>query len=146
MKREYPPQPLVGVSVVICNNKGEILLVKRRNEPGKNLWSIPGGLVELGELVKDAAKREAEEETGLKIKIRKLLDVVDVIIRNENNKVRFHYVLIAFSAYPIKGELKLSSNEHSDIKWVSVKEATQYNLTRTCRKLLRKLKFREINS
>jgi ADP-ribose pyrophosphatase len=139
MRREYPPQPLVGVSVLISNKEGEILLVKRRNEPGRNLWSIPGGLIELGEPIKKAAEREAEEETGLKIKIKKLLDVLDVIVRNENNKIKFHYVLIVFSAHPIKGHLKLSS-EHWDIKWVSIKEAKRYDLTKTCRKLLKKFK------
>ncbi|MBS7655186.1 NUDIX hydrolase [Candidatus Bathyarchaeota archaeon] len=143
MKREYPLQPLIGVSVLIVN-ENKLLLVKRRNEPGKNLWSIPGGLVELGEPVKKAAKREAEEETGLKIKIKKLLDVMDVIIKGSNNKLRFHYVLIVFSAHPIEGELKLSK-EHWAIKWVSFKKAENYNLTKTCRKLLRKFK-RELNS
>jgi ADP-ribose pyrophosphatase YjhB (NUDIX family) len=138
MKREYPTQPLTGVSVLITN-KGKVLLVKRRNEPGKNLWSIPGGLIELGEPIKKAVKREAEEEAGLKIKIKKLLDVIDVIIKNSSNKIRFHYVLIVFLAYPIEGQLKLS-NEHWEIKWISFKEAENYNLTKTCRKLLRKFK------
>lgn len=143
MKREYPSQPLIGVSVLIVNGN-KLLLVKRRNEPGKNLWSIPGGLVELGEPVKKAAEREAEEETGLKIKIKKLLDVLDVIVKDSSDKIRFHYVLIVFSAYPIEGCLKLS-NEHWAIKWVNLKEAENYNLTKTCRKLLRKFK-RELTS
>jgi ADP-ribose pyrophosphatase YjhB (NUDIX family) len=83
MKREYPPQPLVGVTVLIVNEKEEILLVKRRNEPGKNLWSFPGGLIELGESIKKTAEREVKEETGLKIKVRKLLDALDVIVKDK---------------------------------------------------------------
>jgi mutator protein MutT len=139
MKREYPPQPLVGVTVLIVNEKEEILLVKRRNEPGKNLWSFPGGLIELGESIKKTAEREVKEETGLKIKVRKLLDALDVIVKDKSNKIRFHYVLIVFLASSIGGQLKLS-NEHYAIKWVSIKKAETYKLTKTCRKILRKFK------
>jgi ADP-ribose pyrophosphatase YjhB (NUDIX family) len=62
MKREYPPQPLVGVTVLIVNEKEEILLVKRRNEPGKNLWSFPGGLIELGESIKKLLKEKLKKK------------------------------------------------------------------------------------
>ena len=88
MSKKFPNRPFVGVGVLI--KAGDyILLVKRSNEPNKGLWSIPGGMVELGEEVREATKREAKEETGLDIKVDSLLDVVDNIILDENGKIHY---------------------------------------------------------
>ncbi|RLE50492.1 MAG: NUDIX hydrolase, partial [Candidatus Methanomethylicota archaeon] len=64
IKREYPNQPIVGVGAVIIDDNGKILLVKRAQPPGKDLWAIPGGIVKLGETLRNAVKREIKEETG----------------------------------------------------------------------------------
>ncbi|MEM3770350.1 MAG: NUDIX hydrolase, partial [Candidatus Bathyarchaeia archaeon] len=86
VRRFYPNQPVVGVgAIIICD--GKILLEKRKGEPGKGKWSVPGGLVELGERAEDAVIREVKEETGLDVADPELIDVVDNIVRDENGEV-----------------------------------------------------------
>jgi ADP-ribose pyrophosphatase YjhB (NUDIX family) len=135
--REYPEHPLVGVGALVIESD-KILVVKRENEPGKGLWSIPGGLLELGERVRDGAVRETEEETGIKIEIDSLIDVVDSVTKDENGRIRYHYVLIDFLAHPIGGKL----NPNSDVKeakWVTFEELKRLPTTRTLKYLLEKV-------
>lgn len=139
LQREYPKHPLVGVGAVIINNDS-VLLVKRKHEPGKDLWSIPGGLVELGETVQEAVKREVKEETGLDVEVVKLIDVVDNIIKDEQNRIKFHYILIDFLVSIIGGECKPTSDA-SEIKWFKNHELTNYKVTNTAMKLLKKIGF-----
>jgi len=138
MQREYPKQPIVGVAAIIVEN-GKMLLIKRGSEPAAGKWSIPGGVVELGETIKEALTREVMEECGLKIKILKLIDVVDNIIRDADGRIRFHYVILEFLARPLKGEIKASSDA-LEVKWVPIEEVEKYNITNTLRKFLKKHK------
>ena len=96
MQRKYPVCPLVGVGALIQRGD-EFVVVKRENEPAKGLWSIPGGLLELGERIYDGVKREAKEETGLDVEINRLLDVIDNIVYDDNGIICYHYVLIDLS-------------------------------------------------
>lgn len=136
MEREYPKHPMVGIGAVIKQGNS-FLLIKRGKEPGKGSWSIPGGLVELGETVTEAVKREVKEETGLEVEIDHLLDVVTNIIRDERGRVKYHYVLIDYLLYPKGGELCLSSDA-SDVRWVKTEELEQYGLTQALKDLLAK--------
>jgi len=142
MRREYPSQPLVGVGVLIRDGD-KILIVKRAGEPSKGIWSIPGGLVELGERVRDAAVREVEEETGLSIEIDDLLGVFDSVSKDESGAVRYHYILVDFLAHPTGGELKPES-DISDARWVSPEEVGQYATTRTFGLLMERLRERAL--
>lgn len=136
MRREYPSHPLVGVGVLV-KREDQFLLVKRGREPAKGLWSVPGGLVELGEGVREAGKREVEEETGLKVRIGKILDVVDKIVYDRKGKIRYHYVLIDFLGYPISGTLKIAS-DIIDAQWVRANELSHFPLTKTLKRVLKK--------
>jgi len=135
--REYPSIPLIGVGTVTIK-QGKILLVRRAFEPGAGKWSIPGGMVEVGETLSEAAARETEEETGIKVKILELINVFDMIDRDPDNKIRFHYVLVDFLSKPVGGEEK-PSEEVSEMKWVAYEEAKTMDLTRTARKALDEL-------
>jgi mutator protein MutT len=138
-KRLYPSSPLVGVGAIV-QYKGKILLIRRANEPGKGLWSIPGGLVELGETVRDAAKREVEEETGISVEIGDLIDVIDNIIRDEKGAIKFHYVLVDFLARPLSEEPIIHpSSEALDAGWFSPQELEKLPITKTAQRLLKKL-------
>ena len=139
MNREYPQHPLAAVGAVIKNDD-QILLIKRRYEPSMSKWSIPGGLIELGERIQEALKREAEEETGLKVEVDKLIDAIDNIVTTEDNKIKFHYVLIDYLTHPVGGKLT-PSNEALDIKWFKSEELEKYELTRTTKTLLKQIKF-----
>ena len=139
LQREYPKHPLVGVGAIIKKDDA-VLLVKRKYEPGKGLWSIPGGLVELGETVQEAVKREVKEETGLEVEVVKLIDVVDNIIRDEQNRIKFHYILIDFLV-SIKGGKCEPTSDASEIKWFKSYELTNYSVTNTAINLLKKIGF-----
>ena len=136
-RREYPDLPLVGVGALVMKDD-MVLLVKRQTEPGKGLWSIPGGLVELGETVIEAAKREVKEETSLDIEIKELIGVFDSMTYDDAGRLRFHYVLIDYLAHPKSSSLK-GNSEVADVRWVKVGELRGYELTKILGKLLIKM-------
>ena len=132
LKREYPTQPIVGVgAVIICN--GKILLAKRGSEPGKNKWSIPGGLVELGETVRNTVVREVKEESNLDVEVHSLIDVVDNLETDEESKWRYHFVILDFFVR-LKGGSPHAGSDVLEIRWVSLNEVEGYDLTRIFRK------------
>ena len=88
MEREYPDSPVLGVGAVIFNNE-KVLLVKRGKEPGYGKWSIPGGAVELGETLKEGLLREVKEETGLQVEIGGMVEVLEWISRDENDRIKY---------------------------------------------------------
>ena len=121
MQREFPTSPLVGIGAVVVDDHGRVLLVKRASEPMKGHWSLPGGLLELGESLAEGVKREVFEETGLFVKPQAIVEVVDRIYRNSGGKepqVRYHYVVVDFWCRVLGGDLKPSSDA-SEVAWVS---------------------------
>jgi len=128
---------MVGVGAVIVRN-GKILLIKRAFPPGKDKWSVPGGLVEIGEKLSDACAREVEEETGLKVDVLELINVFDMIDRDDEGKVRYHYILVEFLAKPTGGT-EAPSVEATDMKWVTHEESQSMDMTRTARRALSEL-------
>ncbi len=134
MHREYPVCPVVGVGALIKNGD-EIVIVRRENEPGKGLWSIPGGLLELGEKVHDGVKREAKEETGLDVEIDGLLDVVDSIVYDDDGRIRYHYVLIDYLCHRASGDLR-AATDVKEVQWIKLKELDKFPTTKTLKKLL----------
>jgi 8-oxo-dGTP diphosphatase len=109
MKREYPESPLIGVGAVIVENN-RALLIRRGQPPLLGEWSLPGGVLECGETLRDAAIREAREETGLVVEVGEMLGVYERVIRSEDARVRYHYVLIDFLCRAVAGELKAGSD------------------------------------
>ncbi len=135
MKRKYPNQPIVAVAALIINDENKILIIRRGNEPGKGLWSIPGGVVELGEHLYQALRREVKEETGLEITPLELLDVFEVLDYDSSGNLRYHYIIIDYIAKSSGGVLK-ASTDASEVKWVSLNDINSYNITRSLRTLL----------
>lgn len=131
IKRLYPKQPVVGVgAVIICD--GKILLEKRKNEPGKGKWSIPGGLVELGEGAKETAIREVREETSLEVEEPTLIDVVDNVTRDENGEIKYHFVIVDYFV-KLKGGVPKASSDAAELEWVQLSDVEDYDLTKTIR-------------
>jgi len=133
LKRKYPEKPILGVGAVILKD-ARIVLVRRGVEPALGKWAIPGGAVELGEAVRDAVRREAKEECGLSIELidDRPVDVLDNLIKNNDNHLRHHYVLLQFLAQPTGGALKPTSDV-TDARWVSLDEVENYDLTESFR-------------
>lgn len=128
MKRKYPAHPLVGVGAVLVRN-GEILLAKRGAEPGRGKWSIPGGLVELGEEVRDAVVREVMEECNLEVEVGQLIDVVDNIVRDEKEQLKYHFVVLDFFVRLKGGNLK-ATDDALRLEWVPLEKVEEYDLTK----------------
>jgi 8-oxo-dGTP diphosphatase len=135
MKREYPEGPIPAVGVIV-HDKGRVLIIKRAFEPSANKWSIPGGAVELGEKVRDAARREVYEELGLDVTIKEVVDVLDNIVWKDET-IKFHFVLVDFWAELQGGNLVLN-HECLDAQWVGKDELDQYDLTTGARKAIEK--------
>ena len=129
MSRLYPNRPIVGVGVVIIR-EGKILLERRKNEPGRGKWSIPGGLVELGESVEETVIREVHEETGLLVEKPEHIDVVDNITGDENGEIKYHFVIIDYFVKLQGGTLEASSDAE-ELRWVAFDEVEKYDLTKT---------------
>jgi 8-oxo-dGTP diphosphatase len=115
MLREFPQSPLVGVGAVVVD-QGRVLLVRRGREPLKGHWSLPGGLIEVGESLLAAVVREVEEESGLRIKPIELVELLDRIHR-EDDRVRFHYVIADYLCTVLGGTLKAASDA-DEVRWV----------------------------
>jgi 8-oxo-dGTP diphosphatase len=127
MKREFPETPLVGVGAIIIEDS-RVALVKRAHAPLQGRWSIPGGVLEVGELVREAAVREAREETGLVVEPGELLGVFDRVLRDAEQRVQYHYVLIDFLCRRIEGEIK-AAGDAADARWFTRDELPELNLS-----------------
>jgi 8-oxo-dGTP diphosphatase len=126
MQREFPEVPLVGVGAIIIE-EGRVVLVKRAHPPLQAEWSIPGGVLEVGELVREAAIREAREETGLTVEPRELLGVYDRILRDPQQRVQYHYVLIDFLCRRVAGDLAAASDA-AEVGWFTPDRLPALNL------------------
>jgi ADP-ribose pyrophosphatase YjhB (NUDIX family) len=127
----YPDQPIVGIGAVIVS-QGKIALIKRGNEPSKGKWSIPGGLVELGESLEHAVIREVKEETCLDVENPSLIDVVDNVDLDEKSKVKYHYVIIDYLVHVKNGTVQAASDA-AELRWVPFDEVEKYDLTTSFR-------------
>lgn len=119
MQREFPLAPLVGVGAVIVH-EGRVLLVQRGHEPLKGRWSIPGGLIEIGEMLHEAVVREVKEETGLDVELIELVELLDRIHR-EGERVRYHYVIADYLCRVVGGTLK-AADDADAVRWVEPAE------------------------
>lgn len=136
-RRLYPERPVVGVGALIQDGD-RYLLIKRAAEPDAGFWSVPGGLVEVGEKAEDAAVREAKEETGLDVEVVELLGVVDKIVRDEDSLIKFHFIIVDYLVRPKGGSLRAASDALEAI-WVKAEEIPAYDLSPTLIPLLRRL-------
>ena len=126
MKREFPETPLVGVGAIIIED-GRVVLVKRAHPPLQAQWSIPGGALEIGELVRAAVVREAREETGLIVEPGELLGVYDRVVRDAEQRVQYHYVLIDFLCQRVGGEVA-AADDAAEVRWYTREELTELKL------------------
>lgn len=146
IKRHYPSQPVVGVGAVVIR-RGEILIEKRKSEPGKGKWSVPGGLVELSESVEETVVREVKEETRLDVDKPQLIDVVDNVIADGNGKIEYHFVILDYFVRLNGGKLK-AADDAEELRWVSLDEVEKYDLTKTFRAFVQRnrQKLRKLDS
>jgi 8-oxo-dGTP diphosphatase len=138
VEREFPLAPLVGVGAVVVDERGRVLLIKRGAEPGKGRWSLPGGLVELGEPLREAVVREVKEETGLIVQAEAVVDAIDRIYRSseslnsERPRIQYHCVVIDYWCRILSDAVKASeakaSSDASEVAWIYRAEWSETNL------------------
>ncbi len=132
--RWYPEAPIPAVGAVVFKD-GKILTIKRGQEPSKGKWSIPGGRIELGETTYEAARREVMEECSIEVEIERVLDSVDNIIRDEDGRIKYHFVIIDLLARYVSGEIEAQSDAE-ECRWVTPQELLKLDITPMLREML----------
>lgn len=125
--RLYPVRPIVGVGAVVIV-AGQVVLVRRRYDPLAGRWSLPGGTLELGETLEAGAAREILEETGLEVRVGPIIEVFDRIVRDDDGRVRYHFVLVDYLCWPIGGSLQSGSDVDSAVM-VLPERLSEFELT-----------------
>ncbi|MDA4123113.1 MAG: NUDIX hydrolase [Thaumarchaeota archaeon] len=136
-RREYPEHPLVGVGGLI-QDEGSILLIKRKFEPNKGKWSLPGGLLETGEDPEEGARREVREELGLEVKVEGFFSLANEVIRDDRGQVKYHFILLDYLMRQLGGEITLNE-ESEEFRWFQVGEVERLDTTENTKIVARKL-------
>ena len=132
--RTYPNRPWVAVGVVVVRD-GKMLLIQRGKEPGRGLWAVPGGMVELGETSREAAAREAFEETGLTVEVGEVVWIADAVVHDEQGLIRYHNVIVDFLATAPTGEPQCA-DDAMDVRWIGPDDLSDITVTRSMWPLL----------
>lgn len=136
MSREYPEHPRVGVGAVVLH-EGRVLLVKRGQAPALGKWSLPGGLLHLGETTREAAAREVAEECGIAIRVAGLAGMVERVIRDDAGRIRYHYILIDYLAVP-DGTRLIPGSDAADAQWIEIDRVAELDATDGLLDMIRK--------
>ena len=141
--REYPERPVVGIGGVIID-QSRTLLIRRGSEPLLGEWSIPGGILEIGESVEEGVARELLEETGIEVRVLELIEVFDRIYLEEGStgaesrrKPRFHFVIADYLCERLAGEPRAGSDV-TDVAFATEEELARFQLTETATRVLKK--------
>ena len=135
MSREYPEAPRVGVGVIVWRGD-EVLLIRRGKPPMAGQWSLPGGRQELGETIAEAATREVMEETGLQVSVDDVVTVIDFIERDDDGRVRYHYVLVDVNARWIAGTAA-AADDAAEAAWVPIADLSKMQLWNETERVIR---------
>lgn len=142
-EREYPNRPIASVAACVFKDD-RILLIQRGTPPSKGEWSVPGGAIELGESFKDTAKRELDEECGVEIEIGDIFDIEDLIIRDKNDDIQYHYIVTYLTANYVSGDIRPGSEELS-VRWATKEELMNLDMNPITRDYMFKA-FEKVNS
>ncbi len=139
MGAEYPDEPRLAVGGVVIKDD-RVLLVRRGKPPAFGEWAIPGGSVELGESLKQAVERELCEETGITVRAGEICHTFEAVKRDDDGRVRFHYVIIDLMAEYLSGE-PAPASDATEAAWLTLVELKDRNINTTTLELLSKLGF-----
>jgi mutator protein MutT len=133
--RRYPARPGVGVGAIVVDAEGRVVLVKRTNPPLAGRWSLPGGLVELGETIQAAVTREVREETGLDVDVGPLVEVLERIHHDADERVEYHFVLLDYLCRPTGGTLAAASDA-ADVVVATLQQLDGYGIAAATRAVI----------
>lgn len=136
MRREYPERPLVGVGGVVIRDE-RTLLIRRGSAPLEGEWSIPGGMLELGETILEGVRRELLEETAIEVRVLDLIEVFERVTRDEAGKLKYHFVILDYLCEAVRGEAQAGSDVTA-VAWARESELSKYSLTPTATRVIQK--------
>jgi 8-oxo-dGTP diphosphatase len=136
VRREYPERPLVGVGGVVIYGE-RVLLIRRGSAPLEGEWSIPGGMLELGETILEGVQRELREETEIEVRVLDLIEVFERVTRDEAGKLKYHFVILDYLCEAVRGEAHAGSDV-TDVAWARESELSEYSLTPTATRVIQK--------
>jgi 8-oxo-dGTP diphosphatase len=136
-ERTYPDHPVLAVGAVVVRD-GKVLLVLRGREPGRGRWSLPGGVVHLGETLQSAVIRELREECGIEVAVAETAEVVERMVPDAQGRLQYHYVILDYQAKWLQGELT-ASEEVEDARWVDPDSLDRYHMTYGTADVIRRL-------
>jgi 8-oxo-dGTP diphosphatase len=134
--REYPKRPMVGVGGVVISN-GRALLIRRGGPPLEGRWSIPGGMLEVGETLLEGVRRELAEETGIEVRVGELIEVFERINVDGEGKTRYHFVVVDYLCEALSGQARAGSDV-IDVAWATPAELRKYSLPETATQVILK--------
>ena len=137
--REYPDRPVVGIGAVVIRD-GKVLLIRRGVAPGRGLWAVPGGSLELGETLQQGAEREILEETGITIRAREPIYAFDFFERDPDGRIRFHFVIVDLAADYIRGDVK-GADDALEARWLAPGDLDHLPVSKNTLKLLQTVGF-----
>lgn len=135
-RREYPERPIIGVGGVVISD-GRVLLVRRGGPPLQGRWSIPGGILEVGETLIEGVRRELAEETGIDVRVRTLIDVFERIDRDASGKLQYHFVVLDYFCEAARGTAR-AGDDVTDVAWATPAELEKYALTEIASRVILK--------
>lgn len=127
IKRQYPEAPILGVGAIVFNASGQVLLAQRGKPPRIGQWSIPGGMLELGEKLTEGIRREVQEECGIEIEVGEVVLIYEPIFRDDEGRIEFHYVLVDYWAHHVSGEA-IANDDALAVAWVALDDLPSYQL------------------
>lgn len=133
--RRYPDHPRVGVGAVVFDPMQRVLLVRRGNPPAQGQWGLPGGLLRLGESLQEGLHRELAEETGITSEIVDLLGLYEPIVRDEEGRVAYHYVVADYLCRWLEGEIR-PGDDALAVAWASPLNLDSYDLTTAAKDMI----------
>ena len=134
--REYPERPMVGVGGVVIS-KGRALLVRRGSAPLEGQWSIPGGMLEVGETILEGVRRELAEETGIEVRVGELIEVFERITPDSSGKTQYHFVVLDYLCEVVSGVARAGSDV-VDVAWAAPPELARYSISETATRVIMK--------
>jgi len=133
-ERKYPDRPIVGIGGVAISN-GKVLLIRRRSAPLAGEWSLPGGMLEVGETLRDAVKRELAEETGLEVRVGELIEVFERIFLDAGARAEYHYVILDYLC-EVTGGTAQAGSEASEVAWAAQEDLNGFRLTEAAMRVI----------
>jgi len=135
-EREYPQRPIIAVGGVVIH-RGRVLLVRRGQPPLEGRWSIPGGILEIGETITSAIERELKEETGVSVRVAGLLEIYEKVLRDSDNRAQYHFVILDYVCEFLEGTAD-AAGDVTDAEWVAEVDLEKMQLTSAALRVVKK--------